>query len=76
MEYSAYFLTLIDKECDYMKKVWIVVLVIAIIALLNGIAYLVEGIDSRGISGVNYGRVIFPLLIGVGAVYALMKGRK
>lgn len=58
-----------------MKKVWIVVSVIAIIALLNGIVCLVEGIDLRGVSGVNYGRVIFPLLIGIGAVYALMKGR-
>lgn len=58
-----------------MKKVWIVVSVIAIIALLNGIVYLAEGIDLRGVSGVNYGRVIFPLLIGIEAVYALMKGR-
>lgn len=58
------------------EKAWIVVLIIAIIGLLNGIVYLIEGIDLRGISGVNYGRVIFPLLIGIGAVYALMKSRK
>ena len=47
------------------KKVCIVILILAIIGLLTGISYLVEGIGARGFGGVNYGRVIFPLLIGV-----------
>lgn len=58
------------------KKVFIVILIIAIIGLLTGISYLVEGISTRGIDGVNYGRVIFPLLIGVIAVYFLKKEKK
>ena len=57
------------------KKVYIVILIIAIFGLLTGISYLVEGISTRGIDGVNYGRVIFPLLVGVIAVYFL-KGEK
>ena len=58
------------------KKVFIVILILAIIGLLTGISYLVEGISTRGIAGVNYGRVIFPLLIGVIAVYFLKKEKK
>lgn len=58
------------------KKVFIVILILAIIGLLTGISYLVEGISTRGIDGVNYGRVIFPLLIGVIAVYFLKRERK
>lgn len=48
------------------KKVCIVIL--AIIGMLTGISYLVEGISVRGIGGVNYGRVVFPLLVALGAV--------
>jgi hypothetical protein len=58
------------------KKVFIVILILAIIGLLTGISYLVEGISTRGIDGVNYGRVIFPLLIGVIAVYFLKREKK
>ncbi|MFR5150351.1 MAG: hypothetical protein ACLTER_13040 [Ruminococcus sp.] len=58
------------------KKVCIVVLVLAIIGLLAGVSYLVEGISVRGIGGVNYGRVIFPLLVGIIAVYFLKKDKK
>lgn len=46
-----------------MKKVYLVVSIFALIAFLTGIPYLIEGISERGIGGVNYGRVIFPLLI-------------
>ena len=31
---------------------------------LTSISYLTQGISARGIGGVNYGRVIFPLLVG------------
>ena len=57
------------------KKVCIVILILAVIGLLTGISYLVEGIIIRGIDGVNYGRVIFPFLVGVIAVYFLKKER-
>ena len=57
-----------------MKKiVCIVILILAITGLLNGISYLISGISARGIGGVNYGRVIFPLLVGAIAVYFLKK---
>ena len=53
-----------------MKKiVCIVILILAITGLLNGISYLISGISARGIGGVNYGRVIFTLLVGAIAVY-------
>ena len=53
-----------------MKKiVCIAILILSIIGLLNGISYLISGISARGIGGVNYGRVIFPLLIGAFAAY-------
>ncbi len=55
------------------RKVCIVILILAIIALLIGISYLVQGIYARELGGVNYGSVIFPLLVGVIAVYFMKK---
>ena len=46
-----------------MKKVCLMIAIIALITCLTGIPYLVEGIAARGAAGVNYGRIIFPLLI-------------
>lgn len=46
-----------------MKKVYLLILVIASIALLQGFSYIVEGITLRGWDGVNYGRILFPFLI-------------
>ena len=46
-----------------MKKLYLALTMFALIACLTGIPYLVEGIAARGWGGVNYGRVIFPLLI-------------
>ena len=46
-----------------MKKAYLLISVIAFIACLKGISYLIEGISQRGWTGVNYGRLIFPLLI-------------
>ncbi len=45
------------------KKVYLIIAVFAGIALLTGLSYLVQGIGARGFAGVNYGRVIFPLLV-------------
>ena len=56
-----------------MRKLWLVILIIAIIGLLSGISYLADGIAQRGFGGVNYGRVIFPLIIGIAAFYFYKK---
>ena len=53
------------------KRVCIMILILAIIGVLTGINSLAEGISKRGIDGVNYGRVIFPLLVGAGTLYLL-----
>ena len=45
------------------KKVYLFVAIFAGIALLTGLSYLVQGIAARGAAGVNYGRVVFPLLV-------------
>ena len=58
------------------KKVCIVVLVLAISGFLTSISYLTQGISARGIGGVNYGRVIFPLLVGGIAVYFFKKDQQ
>ena len=58
-----------------MKKVYLVIAVIALIACLTSIPYLVEGITARGWGGVNYGRIIFPLLIS-GISFWLFKRKK
>ena len=47
-----------------MKKVYLAIAVIALITCLTGIPYLAKGITARGWDGVNYGRILFPLLIG------------
>ena len=55
-----------------MKKiVCIILLFLSVTGLLNGIHYLIEGIRLRGFDGVNYGRVVFPLLVIGIAVYFL-----
>jgi len=46
-----------------MKKLYLIVGVFALIAILTGIPYLIEGIQARGLDGVNYGRVLFPALV-------------
>lgn len=45
------------------KKVYLFAAIFAGIALLTGLSYLVQGIGARGVAGVNYGRVVFPLLV-------------
>jgi len=46
-----------------MKKLFIIVAIFALIALLTGIPYIIDGICERGFDGVNYGRVLFPALL-------------
>ncbi|MDD6320016.1 MAG: hypothetical protein PUA63_04040 [Oscillospiraceae bacterium] len=56
-----------------MKKVYLIIACIALIALLTGISELVGGIAARGFGGVNYGLVLFPLLIGIFSFTAYKK---
>lgn len=56
-----------------MKKGFLALAAAALIACLTGIADLYEGIAARGWGGVNYGRVMFPLLIGCFALWMLRK---
>lgn len=58
-----------------MKKVYLMIAVVALITCLKGIPYLVEGIAARGWDGVNYGRIVFPLLIS-GIFFRLYKKDK
>ena len=51
-----------------MKKTYLVIAVVALITCIAGVFPLAAGIAERGWGGVNYGRVIFPLLIGVVAL--------
>ena len=46
------------------KKVYLAVIVIALILCAEGVVSLGGGIGARGWGGVNYGQVLFPLLIG------------
>lgn len=56
-----------------MKKVYLVIAIFALIALLTGISELAGGIAARGFGGVNYGLVLFPLLIGIFSFTAYKK---
>ncbi|MBR2718920.1 MAG: hypothetical protein IKB78_06480 [Clostridia bacterium] len=58
-----------------MKKTYLVIAVLALIACLTGIPELAEGIALRGPGGVNYGRILFPLLIS-GVFFWLFKRNK
>jgi len=58
-----------------MKKVYFVIAIVALITCLTGIPYLIEGIAVRGWASVNYGRIIFPLLIS-GISFGLFKRQK
>ena len=61
-----------------MKRNW-ALLVISVILLLAGVAGIpevIEGIRARGMGGVNYGRVIFPFLLGGIALWQYCKRRQ
>lgn len=59
-----------------MKKVYLVIAIIALITCLTGIAYLVEGLAARGWGGVNYGRIIFPLLISGISLWLFVRNKQ
>lgn len=52
------------------KKVCLIVAIVMLLSLLfNGIPTVATGVAARGVWGVNYGIVGFPLLIGLAALY-------
>lgn len=55
------------------KKVLIVIAIFTFLASLSGVTYLIDGIQSRGAFGINYGRVAFPLIICILATVACFK---
>lgn len=59
-----------------MKKVYVVISIVALITCLTGIPDLIEEIALRGLTGVNYGRVVFPLLISGISFYLFRKRSK
>lgn len=58
-----------------MKKVWLAISVIALVTCLTGIPHLTEGIAARGLGGVNYGPILFPLLVS-GISFRLFKRQR
>lgn len=46
-----------------MKKMYLVICIIALVTCVTGIPLLVQGIAERGPAAVNYGRVVVPLLL-------------
>lgn len=47
------------------NKVYLIILILAILSILTEFSYLVENIIKRGLFGVNYGSIIVPILIAV-----------
>lgn len=47
------------------NKVYLIILILAILSILTEFSYLVGNIIKRGLLGVNYGSIIVPILIAV-----------
>ena len=60
-----------------MKKSFVLLLigVILLLAGFAGIPEVAEGIRGRGLGGVNYGRIIFPFMLGGIALWQYGKHR-
>lgn len=56
-----------------MKTIYLLITVVALITCLTGIPYLVEGIAARGWGGVNYGLIVFPLLISGSSFWMFLR---
>lgn len=56
------------------KKAYLIIFIFAVMTLLlETIPRLIAGIQQRGFAGVNYGLVIFPILISIAAFYLYRK---
>ena len=53
-----------------MKKFFLILAVFGLLALLTGIGPLIAGVRERGWNGVNYGRILFPLVIVIASLAA------
>lgn len=58
-----------------MRKVYLIVCILAFLSFLTGIPYVITGISEHGMAGVNYGRILFPLLIS-GILFGLFRKTK
>lgn len=52
-----------EKGDCHMKKACLIIGILALIGVITGIPDLVAGLRQRGMDGVNYGRILFPLVI-------------
>lgn len=57
------------------KKVYLVLTMIMVFILLNRIPHFIDGLCTRGITGVNYGILGFPTLIGLWTFYKYKKSK-
>lgn len=56
------------------KKLYLGISIYSFISwILSGIPHVIEGIQERGIYGVNYGGAVFPLLISIIMFYLYKK---
>lgn len=58
------------------KKVYLVIALAMLLALLGGFSNLIAGIRARGVMKVNYGQVVFPLIIGGWAFWRYGKAKE
>ena len=54
------------------RKPLLVLAIVFLVVALTGLPIIAKGIAARGIGGVNYGRIVFPLLIS-GVFFHLYK---
>ena len=59
-----------------MKSLYLILFVIMLFAAGTGMPILIQGIAERGWDGVNYGRVVFPLLLSVLTFWLYRKQKK
>lgn len=56
-------------------KIYALLAILALIACMAGVFNVAEGIRQRGWDGVNYGRILFPLLVSM-VFFRLYKKKK
>lgn len=57
------------------KKVYLVITIIMVLILLSRIPHFIDGLCTIGTTGVNYGIIGFPILIGSWTFYKYKKSK-
>lgn len=57
------------------KKVYLFIIIVMILSLWSEIPDFIESLRTRGITGVNYGGIVFPVFIGLWAFCKYKKTR-